>query len=239
MSIELRQLYWPGPFRGLYQALQAANAASAPRVRELLSARQDWLLLGLAKFQPPSDAARAAAKDGFKAGKLVLSAAGAGEKGGGQRITLDARMETATLEMSAVLVRAVGLFCRAGGAACLRAAAPRRAVAAAAAARCTNMPRCSLRNGAVQDGGAPSTAAIACSNTVLKPDPRHLIYMYKHTIITSFPGPGRSADGHAAAAVCGRHGRGAVAGRDAGRRAGGARARARDRGGASCCKQLE
>ena len=108
---DLRGLYWPGPFRGLYQALQAASgAAAAPRLRELLSARQEWLLGGLGKFKPPSAASRRAAEDAFKAGKLVLgaaSAAGAGAASGGgsggQRVTLDARMEQAALALSGVL----------------------------------------------------------------------------------------------------------------------------------------
>ncbi|KIY92301.1 hypothetical protein MNEG_15662 [Monoraphidium neglectum] len=103
MAADLRQLYWPGPFRGVYQQLQAANAASEPRLRELLAGRQDWLLLGLAKFQAPSDASRRAAQDAFKAGKLVLSAAPAGEKGGGQRVTVEPRLEQAALELSAIL----------------------------------------------------------------------------------------------------------------------------------------
>jgi hypothetical protein len=103
MASDLRALYWPGAFRGLYQQLQAANAASAARVSELLAARQDWLLHGPARFGAPSDTSRRAARDALKAGKLVLSAPGDGK--GGQRVTLDGRLEQATLEMSAILVR--------------------------------------------------------------------------------------------------------------------------------------
>jgi hypothetical protein len=114
MAADLRQLYWPGPFRGVYQQLQAANAASEPRLRELLAGRQDWLLLGLAKFQAPSDASRRAAQDAFKAGKLVLSAAPAGEKGGGQRVTVEPRLEQAALELSAILVRTHSMHARPG-----------------------------------------------------------------------------------------------------------------------------
>lgn len=101
MASDLRSLYWPGPFRALYQQLQGANAASAQRLHELLAAREDWLLSGLPKFQGPSGASRAAARDAFKAGKLVLG--GGGDKGG-QRVTLDARLEEAALAMSGVLV---------------------------------------------------------------------------------------------------------------------------------------
>ncbi|GBF97595.1 hypothetical protein Rsub_10731 [Raphidocelis subcapitata] len=104
---DLRSLYWPGAFRGLYQQLQAADAATETRLRELLAARADWLLGGLPKFRPPGDDARSAARDAFKAGKLVLSSAagggGGGEKGGGQRVTLDAKLEDATLQLSAIL----------------------------------------------------------------------------------------------------------------------------------------
>lgn len=109
MSTDLRHLYWPGPFRGLYQQLQAANAASEPQLRELLSSRQEWLLLGLSKFQPPREASRKTAQEAFKAGKLVLVAPPPGKKGGGQRVTLDARMEQAALELSAILVGAAAL----------------------------------------------------------------------------------------------------------------------------------
>lgn len=106
---DLRSLYWPGSFRALYQQLQAADAAAEPRLRELLAARADWLLGGLPKFQPPSEGARRDARDAFKAGKLVLAGGGdkGGDKGGGaQRVTLDARLKDAALQLSAILVRA-------------------------------------------------------------------------------------------------------------------------------------
>jgi hypothetical protein len=103
MDTDLRALYWPGAWRALYQQLQAATPASEARLRELLGAREEWLLAGPARFQPPNDASRKTARDALKAGKLVLAAGGEG-KGGGQRVTLDGRLEQASLEMSAILV---------------------------------------------------------------------------------------------------------------------------------------
>jgi hypothetical protein len=127
MATDVRQLYWPGPFRGLYQQLQAASPATEPRLRELLASRQEWLLAGTARWRPPSDASRAAAADAFKAGKLVLGpppAAAAAADGGAaqdkappaaaaaaQRVKVDPRLEQAALEMSAVLVRRLSYSC--------------------------------------------------------------------------------------------------------------------------------
>lgn len=111
--MDTRAKYWPGGWRALYQQLQAASAAGAPRLRELLDARAPWLLAGPCKFERPSAAARKEAQDAFKAGKLVLGApsgdkaggAAGGGAGGGQRMTLEPRMEHAALGLSTILVR--------------------------------------------------------------------------------------------------------------------------------------